>query len=405
MLNPKILHILDHSLPVHSGYAFRSQAIVLAQKAKGWYPVVITSPKHEENPNIVWKEQELVGDILCYRTPKAEGSPFPGVSEIKLMGCLYKRLGTVIQQERPDILQAHSPILTAIPAIRMAKRYRLPVVYEMRSLWEDAAVSRGVYGQRSWKYRVARALETWVCRSVDHTTVLCEGIKEDLILRGISREKLTVIPNGVDATMFCPAQPDLGFQAKWRLEGRKIIAFMGSFFRWEGLDLLVDACKILSQERNDIMLLLIGHGETERELRTQVNRLGMESHVVWPGAIPQRQLPGIYALVDVLAYPRPSMRLTELVTPLKPLEAMAMGKAIVASDVGGHQELIRHDQTGVLFKAGDVGGLARALHRVLTDDPLRKALEEKGRQWVLEHREWAKTIEGYSSVYSQLMKL
>jgi glycosyltransferase involved in cell wall biosynthesis len=95
------------------------------------------------------------------------------------------------------------------------------------------------------------------------------------------------------------------------------------------------------------------------------------------------------------------MRLTELVTPLKPLEAMAMGKALVASDVGGHKELIRHGQTGLLFKAGDEAALAGELKRLLKDGELRETLERQGREWVSRHHTWEKTTAVYRDIYAR----
>jgi glycosyltransferase involved in cell wall biosynthesis len=122
-----------------------------------------------------------------------------------------------------------------------------------------------------------------------------------------------------------------------------------------------------------------------------------------PGRIPHERVPGVYSMVDVLAYPRYSMRLTELVTPLKPLEAMAMGKVLVASDVGGHKELISHGQTGVLFPAGDADALAAELEGLLADSTRRKTLEMQGLQWVRENKTWEQTTSVYRKIYEGLI--
>ena len=141
----------------------------------------------------------------------------------------------------------------------------------------------------------------------------------------------------------------------------------------------------------------------ENELKAQIRRLHLEDKVVVPGRISHDHIPGIYAMVDILAYPRYSMRLTELVTPLKPLEAMAMGKALIASDVGGHKELIRHNKTGLLFQAGNETALANAIKRILEDDSLRKNLESKGPAWVREHHTWEKTTSVYQDIYAKAL--
>ncbi|MDL2124140.1 MAG: glycosyltransferase family 4 protein [Deltaproteobacteria bacterium] len=142
----------------------------------------------------------------------------------------------------------------------------------------------------------------------------------------------------------------------------------------------------------------------ENELNTQIRRLNIEDRVIMPGRIPHERIPGVYALIDILAYPRYSMRLTELVTPLKPLEAMAIGKALVASDVGGHQELIQHNETGILFSAGNEIVIAEALMRILDDDSLRKNLEAKGPAWVREHHTWKKTAAVYQEIYTKALE-
>jgi PEP-CTERM/exosortase A-associated glycosyltransferase len=244
-------------------------------------------------------------------------------------------------------------------------------------------------------------LEKWVCLKVESVAVLCEGLKDDLIKRGIPSEKLTVVLNGVDAEDFNPREPDHEYRDAWGLSGKKVIGFVGSFYRYEGLDLLVDAFANLSRSRSDVVLLLVGGGEMEEELKAQVEKLRLDDRVIMPGRIPHERIPGVYALFDVLAYPRYSMRLTDLVTPLKPLEAMAMGKALVASDVGGHRELIRHGHTGLLFPAGNVSSLSDALKCLIEDVRLRQNLQKQGSIWVQQEHNWDKTTAVYGEFYSK----
>jgi len=168
----------------------------------------------------------------------------------------------------------------------------------------------------------------------------------------------TVVYNGINPQNFRTLDPDEQFAKSFETGGKKVLGFVGSFYRYEGLDLLVKAFAELCKTRDDLVLLLVGGGEMERELREQVERMSLQSKVVIPGRFPHEDIPRIYSLIDILVYPRYSMRLTELVTPLKPLEAMAMSKALVASDIGGHRELIQNESTGLLFRPGDVSALA-----------------------------------------------
>ncbi len=399
----KILHILDHSLPLHSGYTFRSHNIFNAQRNRGWNPVIVTSPKHEESWKGPWKREEEIGGFRFYRTKAVFHNGIPFEPELCLITALGKRIRKVAEREKPDILHAHSPVLNAIPSLWVGRKLGIPVVYEIRAFWEDAAVDHRTYAEDSWKYKLTRFTETLVCRRADQVAVLCNGLKNDLIRRGIPPAKLSVVYNGMNPDDFKACKPNSGYQKTWKLKGKKVIGFIGSFYRYEGLKLLVEAFARLAAIRSDTVLLLVGGGDMENELKAQIRRLHLEDRVVMPGRIPHDRIPGVYALVDILAYPRYSMRLTNLVTPLKPLEAMAMGKALVASDVGGHKELIRHNETGLLFPAGNVSALCESLERLLVNHTLRERIQEQGAIWVRHEHTWQKTTAVYQDIYSKVL--
>jgi len=400
----RVLHVLDHSLPDHSGYSFRSESIMLAQRARGWHVAAVTSPKHEASIKRDAPPIEDIGGIRYYRTGATPASRFPFVGERVLIDALTRRIAAVAAVENPEILHAHSPVLNAAAAILAARKLHVPVVYEIRAFWEDAAVDHRTYAEGSWKYRATRAAETWACRHVDQITVLCRGLEDDLAARGIPRDRMTVIGNGIDLTRFTPSAPDEEYRLRWNLRGARVAAFIGSFYRYEGLDLLLEAYARIRPRLPDLKILLVGGGEMEEELRERARSLGIVDGVVFPGRIPQERIPGVYALADVLVYPRYAMRLTELVTPLKPLEAMAMGKALLASDVGGHRDLIQDGRTGILFPPGDAAALAESLARLLEDPDLRRKLEASGRAWVSAERTWARTTEPYGEVYARALK-
>ena len=230
--------------------------------------------------------------------------------------------------------------------------------------------------------------------------ILCKGLKNDLVRRGIPAEKITPVFNGVNPEDFQPCQVDQEYFSDWNLSGKKVIGFVGSFYRYEGLDLLIMAFAKLAEKNSDAVLLLVGGGEMEAELSTLIVNLDLGSKVIMPGRVPHERVPGVYALIDILAYPRYSMRLTELVTPLKPLEAMAMGKVLVASDVGGHKELINDGLTGVLFKAGNKESLQAALEGLLVDVKRRETMQTNGLKWLRENHTWQKTTAVYRDIYA-----
>jgi PEP-CTERM/exosortase A-associated glycosyltransferase len=240
----------------------------------------------------------------------------------------------------------------------------------------------------------------------DHVFTLCDGLRHDILGRGIGLDKVTVIPNAVDIESFKPGgAPDDVLKRQLGLEGCCVIGFIGSFYAYEGLDVLLDAMPALLAQRSDLRLLLVGGGPQEAALKAQCHRLGLVNHVIFTGRVPHDQVPVHYNAVDVLAYPRHAMRLTELVTPLKPLEAMAQGRVLIASDVGGHKELIRHGQTGLLFKAGSAEALAQAVLDLLAQPERWPAMREAGRRYVAQERHWAASVARYQSVYHQLLCL
>lgn len=368
----------------------------------GFDPIVLTSPKHEESLKKECSEMEILGGMKYYRTGPVEPKSAPMVSELNLMYRFYKRILLVASIEKPDLIHAHSPILNGIPAIYAARKLKLPVVYEIRAFWEDAAVDHGTYTEGSWKYNLTKFLETQVCKRADHICILCNGLKNELIQRGIPKEKITPVFNGINPKDLKPTMPDQEFLIDWKLEGKKVIGFVGSFYRYEGLDLLIKAFASVAERHPDTVLLLVGGGEMKPELIAEINNLGLDERVIMPGRIPHERIAGVYALIDILAYPRYSMRLTELVTPLKPLEAMAMGKALVASDVGGHKELIQDGRTGILFRSGSREALSKALLDLIENQERQKKLAQQGLEWVTTHHTWMKTTAVYREIYGEM---
>jgi len=394
----RILHILDHSIPLHSGYTFRTAAILREQRALGWETFHLTSPKQGPTGTDV----EDVDGLRFYRSPVPEAGP-AGINELRLMRATETRLEQLARELKPDVLHAHSPVLNAIPAIRVGKRLGIPVVYEIRAFWEDAAVDHGTTAEGSLRYRATRAMETWALKRVDHAFTICEGLRADIVARGIPSAKVSVIPNAVDIEGFqLSGDADPVLRHQLGLAGTTTVGFVGSFYAYEGLDLLLDAFPALLQKRPDLRLLLVGGGPQEANLKAQAQQLGVVDKIVFTGRVPHSEVSRYYDQIDLLAYPRHSMRLTELVTPLKPLEAMAQGRLFVASDVGGHKELIRDGETGRLFRAGDPDALAAAIGDMLDHRERWPEMRAAGREFVEKVRNWKNSVANYVPVYDRL---
>ncbi|TDP06536.1 PEP-CTERM/exosortase A-associated glycosyltransferase [Roseateles asaccharophilus] len=396
----RVLHVLDHTIPLHSGYTFRTLSLLREQRKRGWETHHLSSPKHGDGlgDKATSALVESVDGWQFHRTPAPRG-----LSPWALMRRTRERLLQVARELRPQIIHAHSPVLNALPAIKVARILGIPVVYEIRAFWEDAAVDHGTTREGSLRYRLTRALETYALRRVDHVFTICEGLRSDIVARGISADKVTVIPNAVDIENFEPGgQADEALKTRLGLAGCTVLGFIGSFYAYEGLDLLLQALPAILAQRPDVRVLLVGGGPQDAALKAQAEALGLGDKVVFTGRVPHAEVNRYYDLVDVLVYPRHSMRLTELVTPLKPLEAMAQGRILLASDVGGHQELIRDGETGVLFKSGDAAALARAVLGLLSRPHTWDALRAQGRRFVETERNWARSVSNYVQPYTRL---
>jgi PEP-CTERM/exosortase A-associated glycosyltransferase len=394
----RILHILDHSLPMHSGYTFRTRAIVKAQQAQGWEVACLTGARHTQSG----PDPEEVDGIRFFRTAEAPTGPSP-LREWREIKALGRRLEQLVREWRPDQLHAHSPVLNALAALPVARRHKLPLMYEIRAFWEDAAVGNGTGREGSARYRLTRALETHAARKADGVAVICEGLRRDLVARGIAADKIIVSPNGVDLNLFgTPLDPDPAFAAELGLTGADVVGFIGSFYDYEGLDDLIAAMPLLIERRPNAHLLLVGGGPMEQALQNQAAASPAAPRIHFVGRVPHSQVDRYYSLIDVLAYPRKAMRLTELVTPLKPLEAMAQRKLVAASDVGGHRELIEDGVTGTLFRAGDPHAIADALARLFEDRSGWESRRETARRFVEAERNWSSNISRYVPAYQSM---
>lgn len=397
----RVLHVFDHSLPLQSGYVFRSLGILGAQRGFGWTTVHLTTPRYNAgSPDV-----ETVDGWTFHRTPKPQGllARRPVAREALEMLGTRRRIDALVAEHRPDILHAHSPLLTGMPALLAARKAKLPIVYEVRALWEDAAVDLGTSKEGGPRYRITRALETWLLRGADAIVTLCQAMREELVSRGIPEQKITVVPNAVDLGHFGAPRPrDQALMKELGLEGRIVLGFIGSFYHYEGLDILLEALPTIRQRVPQAALLLVGGGPEAEKLACLTKSLGLDDAVRLTGRVPHEAVRRYYDLVDFFIYPRRSMRLTELVTPLKPLEAMAERRIVIASSVGGHRELIRDAVTGYLFRPDDPEALARrvieAVCEIADHEPMRSA----ARRFVEEERTWAATASNYRPVYEAL---
>jgi PEP-CTERM/exosortase A-associated glycosyltransferase len=399
----RVLHVLDHSLPLHSGYTFRTRAILKAQQGHGLEVRGITGQRHNLEAVLNGSPEEADG-LTFHRTPGTPAGP-PAFRELGEIEALDAAIHALAQDWRPDIIHAHSPALCGAAASRAARALGIPFVYEIRAFWEDAAVGNLSGTEGNLKYRLTRALETRVVKQADAVFTICHGLKDDLVARGIPADRIAIMPNGVDLELFGePVSRDENLARDLGLApNAPVIGYIGSFYAYEGVDDLIAAMPRLRQSHPGARLLLVGAGPMDAAWRAAAAALPEPEAVIFTGRVPHTEVERYYALVDVLAYPRKAQRLTDLVTPLKPLEAMAQRRLVAASSVGGHRELITDGETGTLFAPDDPAACAAALARLLDARGEWDAIKDRAVAHVRTRHDWAANARDYLSVYHLLL--
>lgn len=399
----KVLHVLEYSRPNISGYSLRSDAIIRHQRKIGIITNQLTSQRYQDFQAL----EEDVEGVVYQRTEQSSSflSKIPFINYLAHINHLAKRIEKAVLKDKPEVIQTHSPMFNALAAVKVGRKHNIPVTYEVRALWEDAAVDTGKTKEGSFKYRMIKAIEQSAFEKVDAISCICEGLKADIIKRNIPENKIFVTPNAVDIENFQPSYSrDAELERSLGLSGKKVVAFIGTFFKYEGLAYAIEAMKTIAKSRDDIHLLLVGAGNELENLKQQVAQAKLEKFVSFVGRVPFDQVSRYYSLADVMVFPRESIRLTELVTPLKPLESMAQFKPVIASDIGGHRELINDGETGFLFPADNASELASKIIEVIDNKVLLNKISEQGLLFVRENRNWLNTAKQYLPVYERLTK-
>ncbi len=393
----RVLHVLHMSLPFMAGYTIRSDYILRYQREHGMTPAVVTSAQQMSGATL----HEEINGICYWRTPELSGKQPPGVRELRLMHALEGRVGAAIREHRPDVVHAHSPMLVGLPALIAARKAGLPLVYEVRDLWENASVDRGKFAEGSAQYRMARGAETLVFKQADAVVTICEALRNEIAPRVGNRDALAVVANGVDSDRFTPREAPPAAWERWRLGGKKVIGYVGTFQPYEGLQTLIEAIRDIAREVPEAHVVITGAGGQENELRACARERGVEHLVTFTGRVPHDEVFNIYAMASLMVYPRIRTRVTELTTPLKPLEAMSMARAVMVSDVPAMGELVRYGETGFVFKAGDAADLTKQCVEILKKPDLLAEVGRSAREWILKERQWPTLLSRYAGIYER----
>ncbi|CAN2048985.1 Glycosyltransferase, exosortase A system-associated [Candidatus Magnetomoraceae bacterium gMMP-1] len=405
----KILEILEHTIPSLAGYTVRSNYIIQNFIEQGNYVSVISSPFQKPLNQLFQNKYEIINNIKYYRTYIDTNSKDPNITKIfKRLKIFYKYKSIInmcCRLEKPDFIHAHSSYFNGYPAIKIAKTLKIPLCYEIRGFRADTETINEGLKPNSWKYRLTNYLEYRTASKSDCVVAISEGIKNELVKNGVNKEKIFIIPNGVDSLKFSPVIKSTLIEKKYNLNSYKIIGFIGMIRKIEGLSLAIKSLPQILEKKSNVKFMLVGSGDEVKNLKNLVNQLGIQHNVIFCGKVPHEKVKDYYSVIDILIYPRIDARVNHMVTPLKPLEAMSMKKVILASDVGGLKELIDHEKTGYLFRRNNKKDFVKKSIVLLNNDEFCRNLGHNARDWVKDHRDWSKIVKRYDQVYQYCLKV
>lgn len=397
-----VLHGLYRSLPHQSGYCIRSKYILEGQRKIDINCMAVTHPIFKSGQSMV----ESINDVQYYRTRQVHSMFFkvPLLKHIVGMKLFQNRIEELVTNNHIDILHAHSSFFVARPMLNVAKKFSIPFVYEIRGIWEETSVASGAFKQNSIKYKSYRHQENYVIENADAVITISEGIKQNIDDRGLRKDDIHIIPNGLDIKKFGNSMDKdeiAKLKLKYNIDSESIIGYISSFTKMEGIKYLIRSLKYLSNY--NVKLLLIGDGPEYSNLNKVMHEENVADKVIFTGKVPHSEVQNFYNLIDIFVIPRVNETVTNLVTPLKPLEAMGMKKAIVASNVGGLSELIIDNYTGLLFESENAEDLAKKIMVFLNDGKKRKEISNNAYEWVREERSWSNIIPKYTRIYKGLV--
>ena len=399
-----LMYVAASSMPYHtSGYTARTQALLKAIQGQGWAVNAVTRPGYPDDRNDV------------HHMPDGAPAPIDGVAYARLAGpksnttafdryCAEasQALYGHIARTRPALVHAASNYLNAAPALIAARRAGLPFVYEVRGLWELTHAAKDPRFEHSERYEWQRQQESRVACEADLVVAISNGLKNELIERGVDERRIMIAPNCVDPDVFAPRKKDRALARELLLGDSKVLGFLGSMTTYEGLIDLVTALSELRGKGHDVTALLVGDGPALSEVREAARSLGVLNHIVMPGRVPHVDVPRWYSLMDIAVYPRRPSKVTELVPPLKPLEAMAMGLTVVASDVAAIKESVIHQESGFLFERGNPASLLSTLEGVMMEPKRAREVARRGRAHVKKLYTWEAAAKRLDDAYSTL---
>jgi len=413
-VKPKILHLLNVSLPNLSGYSIRSHNILKHQR-KYCHIYAITGPAYIQK-----KTPDNIENILYFRFLPTKGYHLffnPKIIKIvkkaQILNWYYRiifkntlfSLKKLITFYKPDILHVHSSHFYGYYISKIAKKLNIPFIFEVRGFLEDTHVGLGTLKQGSLQYNNKKKFRLKIIKKADVIITLGRAMKKELISQGVDKYKIKIVPNGVDTKELHPKPPKISLKEKLNIKNEKILGYIGSIRRIEGIEILLKAMKVIKKEINDVILLIVGPGDPIyiNELKNISKKLKINNCVKFLGPVPNSEISDYYSIVDICVIPRLNLRVNQLVTPLKPLEVMAMGKVLLVSDLPALRELVKPKISGDVFEVENSQDLSEKILKYLSDEKTMKQIGKTARKYVVDNYDWAKVIKKYIILYKNLL--
>lgn len=414
----RIIYVLHNSLPHSSGgYATRSHECAKALKAEGFDIVCVTRPgfPNDLNRDAVLPESsthEIIDGIAYHRILKPRRD---GMGLLEYVEKSTDELLAFFKAHTPMGILAASNHVNAMPAMFAAHTLGLPFFYEIRGLWEITRSSRQPSFESSEGYQTAVLYESLVAENAEAVFPITSGIKNEMMSRGVDEQKMTVWPNSMrfeckqvrsNSPSMLPRLTDL------KVNGSTVIGYVGTFVDYEGLEQLIEVFCDLRANGLDVKLLMVGSdsasancdGPISTHLKQILHRRTETDAATFLGRVSPQLLSEVYECLDVFVIPRLPMKVCELVSPMKPLEAMANRVPVVVSSVAAMAEIVQHGETGLVFDKYDKNDLAANLSLLINDPIMRRRLADSAFEWAMHHRTWSITVKPVAKVIKNICR-
>jgi len=401
--NINLLFCVHNSLPYdHAGYAIRTHStakviqnlsipIVVATRAG--YPWDLQ--KHRELPK---QNKDMIDSIKYYRL-NDEFKTFKRGADSDYIDVYADGLIQLAKQHKSTIIQAHPNYLNAHAAIKAANKLKIPMIYEIRGFWHKTRVTLDPRYKDEGMFQYESIMEQAAIKAADHVITISQAMKDLMNSWGVNNDKISIIPSMVDTTRFTPTSKNHNLIKQYNLEGKTIVGFVGSVTGYEGLKELIKAVELLIEEGLDIALVIVGDGKAKASLQA----MSKSPYIIFTGKVPFEEVEHYYGMFDICPLARNNQEVCRYVPPLKILEAMAMQKPIIVSDVAPLLEIIQDKHTGLVCKADDIKSLANAIKTLYNDTSLAQNLAYNAREWVCKHRDIKDLGKLYHEIYQTFL--